>query len=75
MSSAIGVVAGIKNFFDEVVVELKKSSWPSRSELSESTVVIILTVIALGVFVATTDVIIEKMISVCLLYTSDAADE
>ena len=63
MSSAIGVVAGIKNFFDEVVVELKKSSWPSRSELSESTVVIILTVIALGVFVATTDVIIEKMIS------------
>ncbi|MEI6807123.1 MAG: preprotein translocase subunit SecE [bacterium] len=64
MSSAIGVVAGIKNFFDEVVVELKKSSWPSRSELSESTVVIILTVIALGVFVATTDVIIEKMISV-----------
>lgn len=64
MSSVTGVATGIKTFFDEVIVELKKSSWPSRSELGESTVVIILTVIALGVFVATTDVIIEKLISV-----------
>ena len=53
----------IKTFVDEVMIELKKSSWPTRPELVESTAVIIVTVIALGTFVASSDVVIEKMIS------------
>ena len=64
MSGVTGTLSAIRAFFDEVVVELKKSSWPTRPELVESTAVIIVTVIALGVFVAMTDVIIDKMIRI-----------
>lgn len=63
MGSVSGVVTAIGTFFDEVMVELRKSSWPTRPELVESTAVIIVTVIALGIFVATTDMVIEKMIT------------
>ena len=63
MSSAAQVATGIKTFIDEVVSELKKSSWPTRSELIESTAVIIVSVMALGIFVAASDLILEKAIS------------
>ena len=45
-------------FFGEVGVELKKSSWPTRSELLESTQVVILSVLALGLFVALSDYVL-----------------
>jgi preprotein translocase subunit SecE len=63
MSSAARVATGIKTFLDEVISELRKSSWPTRAELIETTAVIIVSVIALGVFVATSDLILEKAIS------------
>ena len=63
MSSAARVATGIKVYIDDVVSELRKSSWPTRSELIETTAVIIVSVIALGVFVATSDLILEKAIS------------
>lgn len=63
MSGVTGMFSSIRAYVESVVVELKKSSWPTRPELVESTAVIIFTVIALGTFVATSDVIIEKMIS------------
>jgi preprotein translocase subunit SecE len=47
----------IRGFLTEVVVELKKSAWPTRSELVDSTMVVLVTVIVLGVFVSTADVV------------------
>ncbi|MEI6217847.1 MAG: preprotein translocase subunit SecE [bacterium] len=63
MSSAARAATGIKTFLDEVISELRKSSWPTRAELIETTAVIIVSVIALGIFVATSDLILEKAIS------------
>lgn len=63
MSSVATVATGIKVYIEDVVSELKKSSWPTRPELIETTAVIIVSVIALGVFVATSDLILEKAIS------------
>jgi len=47
----------IRQFLTEVFVELKKSAWPTRSELVDSTLVVLVTVVLLGVFVATADVV------------------
>ena len=49
-------VVKTREFFTEVVTELKKSAWPTRKELIDSTLVVIVTVLILGVFVASADV-------------------
>lgn len=46
-----------RDFLMEVVTELKKSAWPSHRELADSTLVVIITVVALGLFVALADVV------------------
>ena len=56
-------VEKLKTFFSEVVAELKKSSWPTRKELVDSTIVVVITVLAMGVFVALADVVFVKLIS------------
>ncbi|NLB59893.1 MAG: preprotein translocase subunit SecE [Lentisphaerae bacterium] len=53
-------------FFNEVGIELKKSSWPPRSELMESTIVVILSVIALGVVVGLSDFVLMKLLRLIL---------
>ena len=53
----------VRGFLNEVAVELKKSSWPTRKELLDSTVVVIVTVLILGVFVALADLVFLKVIA------------
>ena len=45
----------IRGFYHNVVTELKKCTWPTRAELTESTVVVIVSVIMLSLFVALAD--------------------
>ena len=52
----------VRDFLNEVGAELKKSSWPTRKELVDSTMVVIVTVLILGMFVAAADVIFLKII-------------
>jgi preprotein translocase subunit SecE len=52
----------VRGFLNEVGAELKKSSWPTRKELMDSTVVVIVTILVLGVFVALADVIFLRII-------------
>lgn len=56
------LVVKTQNFFNEVVAELKKSAWPTRKELIDSTLIVIVTMIILGVFVAFADVVFVKII-------------
>ncbi len=55
-------VVKTKGFLMEVVVELKKSAWPTRRELIDSTIVVIVTVLALGLFVAFADLVFVKIV-------------
>ncbi len=48
-------LTGFKSFFDEVKVELKKCAWPTKPELMESTVVVIVASFLLGAFVGLSD--------------------
>ena len=58
----VNPVIKIRKFLTEVWVELKKSAWPTRSELVDSTAVVLVTVVLLGVFVATADLIFVQII-------------
>ena len=42
-------------FYKETLVELKKASWPSKTELRDSTIVVLLATAILGSFIALTD--------------------
>ncbi len=55
-------VANVRQFLVEVIVELKRSAWPTRKELVDSTVVVILAMIVLGLFVALADMVFLKIV-------------
>jgi preprotein translocase subunit SecE len=56
----------IRGFVSEVITELKKSSWPTRKELLGSTVVVIITMLVLGMFVALADLVLVKAVGLLL---------
>jgi preprotein translocase SecE subunit len=63
MSKIAESIGGIRGFFGEVSAELKKCAWPTRPELFDSTVVVIISVGLLAGFVATCDVVLRQLIS------------
>ncbi len=58
MSKLQQAIDGTKAFVADVRTELKKCSWPTRSELVDSTVVVIVSVLIVGVFVGVSDVLL-----------------
>ncbi len=59
MSKMQEAVGGVKTFIEDVRTELKKCSWPTRPELFESTVVVIVSVLLVGIYVGTCDVLLN----------------
>jgi preprotein translocase subunit SecE len=55
-------VVKTQQFVNEVMTELKKSAWPTRRELIDSTLVVIVTIVMLGVFVASADLIFVRIV-------------
>ena len=45
----------IRDFYHSTTVELKKCTWPTWSELTESTAVVVISVLLLSLFVALSD--------------------
>jgi preprotein translocase subunit SecE len=54
--------ARISSFINEVTVELKKVSWPTRSELIGSTIVVIISVAVMAIFIGICDFIFSKAV-------------
>jgi preprotein translocase subunit SecE len=52
----------VQGFLVEVFSELKKSSWPTRKELVDSTIVVLVSFVVLGMFVATADYVFVRII-------------
>ncbi len=48
-----------KKFVNDVVVEMKQVSWPTRDELRGSTLVVIVTVIIVSIFIGIVDRILS----------------
>ncbi|AKC83495.1 preprotein translocase subunit SecE [Verrucomicrobia bacterium IMCC26134] len=57
----------IRIFFGEIVDELKKASWPTWSELRDSTLVVIVAALILGVFTSISDFSLYQVVD---LFTS-----
>jgi preprotein translocase subunit SecE len=53
----------VQEFVVEVWAELKKSSWPTRKELIDSTIVVIVTILVLGIFVALADLVFLRIVA------------
>jgi preprotein translocase subunit SecE len=56
----------ISGFAGEVRAEMIKSTWPTRSELMESTVVVVFTVAMLSIFVGLSDMVIINLVRLLL---------
>jgi len=51
-----------RDFIKEVQVEFSKISWPSRGELRDSTLVVILTVLVVSAFIGVVDQLLNMMV-------------
>ena len=61
-----GVMSKVRRFLNDTVGELNKCTWPTKPELFESTILVIVSIAALAVFVFGIDqiaVFIIKLIS------------
>ena len=56
----------MQGFLAEVTGELKKSSWPTRKELIDSTIMVLVCFVALGVFIAMADYVFVRIIRALL---------
>ncbi|HTJ79040.1 MAG TPA: preprotein translocase subunit SecE [Rariglobus sp.] len=54
-------------FFGEMLDELKKATWPTRKELFDSTIVVIVAAVILGVFTSISDFSLYQVVD---LFTS-----
>jgi len=52
----------IKKFFEDVVKEMKKVTWPNKDELMESTKIVIVTCLALAGFTWVIDYVISQVV-------------
>ncbi len=56
------MITKIKQYFDDVVFEMKKVSWPSMAELKGSTIVVLTLSFMLAAFLFVVDLILSRVI-------------
>jgi preprotein translocase subunit SecE len=57
-------------FFGELIDELKKASWPTASELKDSTIVVIVACLLLGLFTSISDFAMYQVVDALTLLVS-----
>jgi preprotein translocase SecE subunit len=60
------MIGKVKKFISEVIIELKKVSWSTRSELIDATWVILFSAIFVGVYIAFSDFILSKFLGLII---------
>jgi preprotein translocase subunit SecE len=58
----MGFVARIQEFTREVLAEFRKVTWPTRAELVNSTVVVIVVTVVLAFFLGGVDVVLARVV-------------
>ncbi|NLU10734.1 MAG: preprotein translocase subunit SecE [Tepidanaerobacter acetatoxydans] len=61
-----GIVKRTGKFFREVKSEMRKVTWPTKSDLTTYTIVVFVSVIIVSGFIWITDTILYKLISLVL---------
>ena len=57
-------------FFGELIAELQKASWPTRGELKDSTIVVIVACLLLGLFTSISDFALYNVVDVVTKWIS-----
>jgi preprotein translocase subunit SecE len=55
-------IDNVKTFFSETISELKKVSWPSRKEVKDTTIVVIIAVIIFGLYLFLIDLALQAIL-------------
>lgn len=55
-------ISNVRSLVSETVLEMKKSNWPSRKELYESTLIVIVSVVMMAVFVGVSDKVLMLLL-------------
>ncbi|QHI68438.1 preprotein translocase subunit SecE [Tichowtungia aerotolerans] len=66
MKKIVELISALKTFLGEVKTELKKCTWPTRSELMGSTMVVVISVVILGAFVGLSDSVLMGILRAVL---------
>lgn len=56
----------IGKFFNQVKTEMQKVSWPSRHELINSTIVVLISTILLAVYIGVCDLLISRSVHILI---------
>ena len=56
----------IKQFFEEVINEVKKVTWPGKKEIIGSTTVVVVLVLIVSFYIGFVDFVLSKLLSVVL---------
>lgn len=56
------MITKFRNFLTEILVELKKVSWPTKNELIGSTAVVIIGVAVMAIYIGICDFIFSKSV-------------
>ena len=59
---AVAAVGRVKEFAQEVLAEFRKVTWPSRQELINSTVVVIVVTVVLALFLGAVDIVLARVV-------------
>jgi preprotein translocase subunit SecE len=59
----MSAIERIREYTKDVGVELRKVSWPTRDELRDSTVVVIITVLLVAAFIGVVDQILNRVVA------------
>ncbi len=62
MSDSKSFVKRIGSFIDDVVLEMKKSSWPDRKSLVSQTFIVVVSVLLLGLFIGVSDKVLATLL-------------
>lgn len=66
MKSPVKFVDPIRDYLSGVLEELKKCTWPTRSELKSSTVVVVIAVIIIACFIGLSDNILSSLMKMII---------
>jgi len=59
---AVAAVGRVKEFTQDVLAEFRKVTWPSRQELINSTVVVIVVTVVLALFLGAVDIVLARVV-------------
>jgi preprotein translocase subunit SecE len=58
----VAMVGRVREFVQEVLAEFRKVTWPSRQELINSTVVVIVVTVVLALFLGAVDIVLARVV-------------